>query len=263
MTKILGMLAMLFLAGLCAGCSTTPAGGRTVTVMSYNIHHGEGTDGKLDLERIAKIIRSHNPDLVALQEVDEKTQRTQGTAQAAELGRMTGMYHVFGKAMDYSGGGYGQAILARWPIKEHQVHQLPQRDGREPRIVLVATIDAPGENFVFASTHLDHQVEEIRLQQAAAINKVLATGSRATPMLLAGDFNAVPESGTVKALLGTWDDTAGNFASPTIPSGKPTRRIDYIFATPRSIWETVCSEVLDEPVASDHRPVVAILKYTQ
>ena len=41
-------------------------------VLTYNIHHGEGVDGKLDLERIASVIRSVEPDLVALLEVNCK-----------------------------------------------------------------------------------------------------------------------------------------------------------------------------------------------
>jgi endonuclease/exonuclease/phosphatase family metal-dependent hydrolase len=42
----------------------------TVTVMSFNIHHGQGTDGVLDLERIARVIRASGADIVGLQEVD-------------------------------------------------------------------------------------------------------------------------------------------------------------------------------------------------
>src|SRR5688572_3660564 len=80
-------------------------------VLTYNIHHGEGTDARFDLERLARIIREARPDLVALQEVDRRTRRASGVDQAAELGRLTGMNVVFGKAMDHDGGEYGQAIL--------------------------------------------------------------------------------------------------------------------------------------------------------
>ncbi len=44
--------------------------------MTYNIHHGEGTDGKLDLERIAALIKQEQADIVALQEVDRSATRT-------------------------------------------------------------------------------------------------------------------------------------------------------------------------------------------
>ena len=226
-----------------------------MTVMTYNIHHGEGTDGKLDLERIAQIIRAQKPDLVALQEVDDRATRSGGVAQAAELGRLTGMHAVFGKAMDFQGGGYGQAILSKLPIREHHVHQLPQRPGREPRILVVATIDAPGEDFLFAGVHLDHELEEVRLEQATEVNRLLIHTGPAT--ILAGDFNAVPESGTMRAFIPKWKDSAGEQAAPTIPAGQPRRRIDFILAAPADHWAVLHAEVLEEPVASDHRPVIA------
>lgn len=231
-----------------------------MTVLTYNIHHAAGTDKKLDLERIAQIIRAQNPDFVALQEVDEKAERVGGVAQAAELGRLTGMHHVFGKAMDYRGGGYGQAILSRWRIEEHHVHQLPQRTNREPRIVLTATIAAPGGEVVFATTHLDHQIEEVRVEQVAAINNLFVAADAAV-IILCGDFNAGPESGSMRRLLEHWTDTAGKYAGPTIPAVAPKRRIDYILARvkPGSL-KTVRSEVLNEPIASDHRPLVADIK---
>ncbi|MEX2025646.1 MAG: endonuclease/exonuclease/phosphatase family protein, partial [Pirellulaceae bacterium] len=59
-------------------------------VLTYNIHHGEGIDGKLDLPRIARVIESVDPDLVALQEVDRRVERTGSVDQPAELARLTG-----------------------------------------------------------------------------------------------------------------------------------------------------------------------------
>ena len=245
------------------GCSTVShAEPEIMTVLSYNIHHGAGTDGKLDLERIARIIRDQKSDVVALQEVDVKTSRSGGVDEAAELGRLTGMNVAFGKAMDFEGGGYGQAILSRWPIKEHIVHQLPQRAGREPRILLVATVENTKGTFVFASTHLDHELEDVRVDQARAINRILMEGEKRIPVVLAGDFNAVPESGTMAELFKMWIDTAGNAAAPTIPARNPRRRIDYILVARRKndVWKTVTSEVLNQPIASDHRPVKAVLE---
>lgn len=261
MTEILRALVAWSLIVTCFGCaSVSPNNSRTKTVFTYNIHHAEGTDGKLDLERIAGIIRAQKPDLVALQEVDDKTERVGGLAEAADLGRLTGMHHIFGKAMDYRGGGYGQAILSRWPITEHAVHQLPQRAGREPRILLTARIAAPGGDIVFATTHLDHQIEEVRLEQAAAINKLLVAND-VTTTILCGDFNAGPESGTMKTLFDHWTDTAGDKAGPTIPAREPRRRIDYILARSKEgSVKTLRSEVLNEPIASDHRPVVATIE---
>jgi endonuclease/exonuclease/phosphatase family metal-dependent hydrolase len=258
MRKIVSSLCAGFLMAAAVGCSTVSrAEPEKVTVLSYNIHHGAGTDGKLDLDRIARIIRDQKPDLVALQEVDVKTSRSGGVDEAAELGRLTGMNAVFGKAMDYSGGEYGQVILSRWPIKKHSVHQLPQKAGREPRVLFAATVESPSGSIVFATTHLDHEVEEVRVEQARAINQILIKEDKKAPVILAGDFNAIPESGTMAAMFKMWIDTAGDSAAPTIPAGKPRRRIDYILVArgENGAWKTLRSEVLNEPIASDHRPV--------
>lgn len=256
MTKLLRIFAALCVLAMFTGCATGIAADRKMmTLMTYNIHHGEGTDGKLDLERIARIIRAQKPDLVAVQEVDDKAARSGKVAQAEELGRLTGLHAVFGKAMDFQGGAYGQAILSRWPIKEYKVHQLPQRPGREPRIVLEAKIDRPGESLVFASVHLDHQLEEVRKEQAAEINRIFKLKSSTGSTLLAGDFNADPESGTMRE-FNAWLDTAGNQAAFTMPARNPRKRIDYVLGFPREHWRTVHSQVLNEAIASDHRPVL-------
>src|SRR4051794_910403 len=80
-------------------------------VLTYNIHHGEGTDGRLDLGRIAGVIKSCQADVVGLQEVDQATERSGGVDQAATLSELTGLHATFGKAIDYRGGAYGLAVL--------------------------------------------------------------------------------------------------------------------------------------------------------
>src|SRR5438105_15472129 len=106
-------VASLLLCALAlVGCAASP-GQQRITVMTYNIHHGEGMDRKLDLARIAAVIRACEPDFVALQELDLGTHRTNGVFQAQELARMTKMHFAFGPAMDFDGGKYGDAVLCR------------------------------------------------------------------------------------------------------------------------------------------------------
>ena len=143
----------LVLAGclslLTIGCSAhsaasrggDPAASDTVRILAYNIHHGEGMDGKLDLERIAALVRRVDPDLVTLQEVDSVTTRTDAVDQASELGRLTGLESIFGRFMSYQGGAYGMAVLSRWPIVAVANHRLP--DGAEPRSALSAVVRSP------------------------------------------------------------------------------------------------------------------------
>ena len=73
------VLAAVLAWVLLVGCSEP--GATRLRVLSYNIHHGEGLDGRIDLERIASVIRASEADLVALQEVDQSTERSGGVDQ--------------------------------------------------------------------------------------------------------------------------------------------------------------------------------------
>src|SRR4051812_15481445 len=101
LNRIFWSLLLLALAVTARGYQAAPA---TLRVLTYNIHHGEGRDGQFDLPRLADVMKRAEPDLVALQEVDISTERSDGVNQLAELERLTGMHGEFGKAMDYRGG---------------------------------------------------------------------------------------------------------------------------------------------------------------
>lgn len=261
------MTRRLFLGALAvaAGCrSVRPGAVPVLRVLSYNVHHGEGTDGRLDLARIAAVIRAARPDLVALQEVDRGAQRTGGIDQPAEYIRLTGLHGWFGSAMPFQGGDYGQCLLSRWPLREPSVLRLPGTPAREPRIAVAATVEVPGIGRLrWAGVHLDAtRSDEDRWEQVEALRQAFAPEEG--PALLAGDFNDVPESRVLRRMLegtGLWADTAGATAMPTVPAGAPRSRIDYILALPGGAWRTRESTVLTEAVASDHRPLLAVLEW--
>lgn len=232
----------------------------TLRVLSYNIHHGRGTDDTIDLPRLARVIRSADPDLVALQEVDERTTRSGGVDEAAELARLTGLRMAFGPQIDYLGGRYGQALLARVPLGPPTVHELPGIGGdRERRIAVAAAVDDPRGRLTFVGTHLHHRSEEARVAQARAIVTAFAGVERC---ILAGDINALPGSEPLAILAGAWRlVAAGDGPPPTFPASQPTRAIDHVFVRPASGFDVIDLRVLDEPVASDHRPILAILAW--
>lgn len=250
-----------FLAMAC--CQAVEVGPRSdrLRLLTYNIHHGEGMDQKLDLERIARVIRQTGADLVALQEVDVRTKRTLEVDQASELGRLTGLWSYFGKAMDYQGGEYGVAVLSRWPAVATNLWRLPGSAGREPRVAFEVQVRVGGQGplLCFISTHLDHASEPERLRQTQWISDHLSQTTNELA-ILAGDLNAIPESAPMRVLLETWMDLKGKGESWTIPSENPRRRIDYILARPAPSWVLVESHVINEPVASDHRPVLAVVE---
>lgn len=231
----------------------------TLRVLCYNVHHGEGTDGKLDLPRIAKVIRAADPDLVALQELDDRTKRTGGVDQTAQLARLTGLHGKFGKAIDFQGGGYGQAVLSRFPIGEATVHPLPGTPNREKRIAFEARLTIDGRDLSFVTTHLDHQLAAERERQAAKLNELFAGADR--PVILAGDLNATPDSKAFAALTAKWTDATAGKGLLTIPMDRPTKQIDYVLFRPAERFRVVSAMVIDEPVASDHRPVLVVLEH--
>ena len=87
-------LALMVSAGMGTRAGTLGLRGQQpprLRVLTYNIHHGEGTDGKFDYERLARVINGLKPDVAALQEVDRNTRRANGVDQAALLAKLTGM----------------------------------------------------------------------------------------------------------------------------------------------------------------------------
>ena len=103
---------------------------RVVRILSYNILHGETLKGDFDLDRIAAVISSVDPDLVALQEVDFRTNRALNMDLVSELGQRTALVPLFGRAMPYDGGEYGEGILSRYSFIASRCHPLPAGEGK-------------------------------------------------------------------------------------------------------------------------------------
>ncbi len=257
-------LVSLFLLLFSAWDRTPQSFPPTIRVLTYNIHHGEGTDGRFDLSRLADVVTSVHPDLVALQEVDQGTERASGVSELAELARLTDMHPAFGKAMDYLGGQYGVAVLSRWPLLRTHNDPLPSFADREPRTALTVEVDAGdhGPLIEFTSTHLDQTRDpENRLVQARFLNeRLVRDDGQAT--ILAGDMNARPGTEVMDLFDERWTDPPAADPSPISPSGRPRLRVDYVLVRPATSWRVIESRIIDEPVASDHRPLLVVLEWT-
>ena len=223
-------------------------------VLTYNIHHGEGSDGKFDYERLAGKIVELRPDVAVLQEVDRGTERAGGVDQAARLAELTGMNFVFGRAMPYDGGEYGLAILSRFPIEHSETYPLPFDFGQEPRALLRARIVPDNGLPVFDcwATHLCHQSEDSRVRQVKQIRWVLREFEDA-PVVLAGDFNALPGSAPMEAML----------ADDWLDATAPQSEIDYVLIRRTDAWRVAKVVVLEDRTVSDHRPVLAELEWLE
>ena len=254
-----------------------------LTVMSYNIKSGQWTpDG---LAAIARVIEDVRPDIVALQEVDRHLSRTGAVDQAAWLGDRLGYEAVFGSAMDarawgQASGEYGLAILSRRSILASERRLLfrpdsapgqPLTGAAEQRIMLACAVDHAGTPINVICTHFGLTAEQ-RLVQAREVAAFATSWHAERPVVLMGDFNAVPESPEIAtlraALADVFDDhqVTGD-ARLTFPSGPLGSRtddgwsgaIDYVFVS--SHFHSVGIDVIRETgPASDHAPVVAMLE---
>jgi endonuclease/exonuclease/phosphatase family metal-dependent hydrolase len=226
---------------------------RIVKVLSFNILHGATTKGDFNLDAIAKVIIDANPDFVALQEVDFKTNRAKKYDLATELGWRAKMTAVFGRAMDYDGGEYGEGILSKYSFLKTRNVALPFTVGNEPRAALeVTTVIRSGDTITFVGTHLDHlKSEKDRIAQVKKINDSFI--SNRYPTILAGDLNAIPGSNPINILMEKWAASYDKKnPKPTFPSKKPIKKIDYVLFYPKNNWKVLETSVIKDTIASDH-----------
>lgn len=259
-------LTLLSLSFMLAAPSARAEEG-ALRILCYNIHYGQGNDGVYDLERLAEVIKAVDPDLVALQEVDVVVRRSGQVHQAKKLGELTGLSVHYGPTQHYEGGLFGNAVLTKLPVRETLIHPLPYTEATPerttyPRGFVAVTVEGPGgKPFRFVSTHFQHNVEEDRIAEAEAVNQLLASEGDDLPTILAGDINATPDSEPLRVLLSKWTNATDEPAAPTVPSHAPTSRIDYILFRTGDPFTVKEAKVIPDAMASDHRPVFAVLKW--
>ncbi|PLX11017.1 MAG: hypothetical protein C0598_09160 [Marinilabiliales bacterium] len=235
-------------------------------IMSYNIRHGQGMDNVLDLSRAADIIKLQAPDLCALQEIDNYCLRSDSLGQTEYLADEAGMTGTFGKFMSYEGGEYGMATLSSKPLISVKNLKLP--DGKyEPRSSLIHEVQiAKGCAILFVNVHFDwindSEGELSRLNQAKALLKYIDAKEHA--VIITGDFNCTPDSPT----MNYFKENGFEFINKGVDSmsfqGTEKAEIDHIIfrRTNRINIEAKRIMLLDEPLVSDHRPLIAELEIT-
>jgi endonuclease/exonuclease/phosphatase family metal-dependent hydrolase len=266
---------LLVLAAVCpppvAGAASS-RGRVRLTVMSYNIHVGVGMDKKLDLKRIADVIKLYGCDLVGLQEVDRGVERTGRVDEIKELARLTGMDYAFAHNLDYQGGQYGVAVLSRFPILAIDHRRYANTRERERRGFIRVEVEVKGRRLNFVTTHLDYQYADGRLFETRQMLDALKDVRG--PLVVTGDFNEEPTGKAYELMGGAgfadgWRRSRGPSAEfpgdgATYPADKPAKRIDYVFY--RGLGEDRppkddedASQAVPDTLASDHRPVVVRL----
>ena len=245
MKKVLILLALLLAVNVAFAQNN-------LKIMSYNVRNGKGMDEVRDIERVAKVIKDAKAAIVAVQELDSMTNRSGKKYVLGEIAALTKMHAEFFPAIEFDGGKYGIGILSKKRPVAVKGYSLPGRE--EKRGILVAEFN----EFIFACTHLS-LTEEDRMASLEIIGRVAQESSK--PFYIAGDLNAVPGSGFIKGLEEKFT-ILSNVEELTFPADTPDRTLDYIAVAKvnEPKYREVTSKVIDEGMASDHRPVVVVAK---
>jgi endonuclease/exonuclease/phosphatase family metal-dependent hydrolase len=231
----------------------------TLRILTYNIYHGETTDGRIDMDLFASIIKEVQPDLVALQEVDRNVQRTGGIDIPRELSKRTGMKAHFVKHRDFQGGEYGNAILSRFPVKDIHVIEGYKSAPNGITIPFARIRLAKGTEIIFNCTHLSTRLED-RMAQAKQLLDYKSTVDD-TPVIIAGDLNAEPHHEEIKMLLEPFAEADTTFQNTFSTRTGLKKKIDYILYPRSDVWEVVETKAICRGDASDHCALFAVLRY--
>ncbi|WP_054957718.1 endonuclease/exonuclease/phosphatase family protein [Paenibacillus dakarensis] len=263
--RVISLIACLMFASmftLGAQASDNGNGEKVKTkVMSFNIHHGADVGNKLDLQRIADVIRDSGAEIIGLQEVDRYySARSDLKDQPKELAEMLGYHYAYGANLNLAPAAgqtenrqYGTAILSKYPILEAN-NVFLSSFGKEQRGLLHAVVNVKGVRVNVFNTHLGLDVQS-RMVQAQEIIEIAS--AQEGHSVLVGDFNATPDSEEFKLLL-----QSGLFVNAfegiedayTFPVVNPNRTIDYILTSPGAEHEN--QRVINTD-ASDHLPIVS------
>ena len=216
-------------------------------IASYNVRNAKGMDDVTDFDRVAAVINQIDADVIAIQELDSATERSNGLVVLDELASRTNMHGSFNGSIDFQGGEYGIGVLTKEiPLRKEAI-ALP---GKEKRSLLIVEL----EDYILCCTHLDLNVEE--RQASIELIKEVTDKYTTKPVFLAGDLNATPTSKEIIDLSQNWT-MLSDPTQPTFPSDNPDRIIDYILLKSNSKFKytMIHKEVVNEPMASDHRPL--------
>lgn len=264
------MLLLVVLAAL-TGCLPMRRGeaGHRIRAVTYNIQYGGGGN---QLPAVTSTIRSMNPDIVALQEVDVRwSSRSEFADQAAVIARELGMHVRFAPIYDIPDTGvarparqFGVAVLSKHPVVRFSNHPQTRHSTQEPDApprpqpgLLEVVLDVHGQHVRVFNTHLDYRQDPaVRRRQVAELLDVMGIWNG--PMIVFGDLNAEPAAAELQPLFARLRDAWPRGGDPglTMPSTAPTKRIDYILVSDDI---TVAGIAVPVTTASDHRPVLAEL----
>lgn len=227
-----------------------------LSVASYNIHKGVGTDRRRDLARTAAVIAEIGADILAVQEADTRFGNRKGLLDLDRIRRDLGLIAVPMNDVGDAHGWHGNLLLVRNALVE-EVHQLIL-PGLEPRGALVTDLTIAGRPLRVVNAHLGLLQVSRTAQVRALIDKV--SGLERRPTLLMGDLNEWRGAGAAFQNLEKHFTFAQ--ARPSFPSRYPLLALDRMMMSPHGTLTD--ASVHDSPLsrrASDHLPIKARLRF--
>lgn len=241
------------------GALMAPSRPDRLRVMTYNVHSCRGMDGRTLPERIARVIAGLHPDVVCLQEVDVERRRSGGVDQAHAIAKALEMQFHFHPSLRVEEEQYGNAVLSRLPMRVLRAGPLPSPYG-EQRGAIKVEVMTPRGPAVILNTHLGVLPRERRPQAAGLVRDGWLDAPDGVPLLVCGDFNAMPNSMVHRLLCGTLRDaqrTDDRKPHPTWPGRLPSARIDHVFVNePVRVQAVEVARGALPRMASDHLPLV-------
>lgn len=230
-------------------------------LVTYNVHGCRGMDGRFSTQRIARVIARLAPDVVCLQELDESRTRSGGVDQAQEIARLLQKDFHFHAVAELDDGRFGNAVLSSFPIRLRDRGPLPRLASRLPlteRGVLWVEVDVGGMAVQVLNTHLSIHERERRLQVRELVSeRWLAHPECTGPVVLAGDFNASPDSRVIRSVETRLRSVASGGKPRTWSSRIPMRRIDHVFGSGElDVRAVSVPRWRLSRTASDHLPLV-------
>lgn len=257
---------LFILSAVTAIASCTQEHQHSLRMATYNV----GVFNKADtntITMVADMMQEIDVEILSLNELDSCTVRTDKEYQLDSLAKALGNWNfIYSPSIRFQGGKYGIGIAAK---PEHEILEfnrilLPKEESKEQRVLAVAEF----EDFVFASTHLDHSSPKDQLKQAQTASRWLIEnyGDCNKAVFLCGDMNASPESETMEYFKRDW--TILSSQDNTYPAIEPQKCIDYIMVLNGSaecvVRETAVLKKFktgDVEIASDHLPVLVDVEW--
>jgi endonuclease/exonuclease/phosphatase family metal-dependent hydrolase len=240
-------------------------------VMTYNIHRAIGVDRRFSPERMIRIIESHEPDILLLQEVDDGVPRSRELDLARDLAARLGYpYVAVGHNVALRKGRYGNATLSRHPILRERNIDLTiglwkRRGCQHTAIVLNGHVGRSHRLEVF-NLHLGlsgHQ-RELQVALLARSRELASLATTDVACLVGGDFNDWRSRLQPLFTLGlkfrsaTDRSLSGKWPIPTYPAFLPRGPLDNIYYRgPLRLLSARRCQLRLARIASDHLPIVA------